>query len=482
MNAKLNEARKLLQAAQYYQVNPSAFIRDKIGDETFDYQDDILESINRNKVTAVRSTHSSGKSFIASRATASFLTNRPNSIVVTTAPTFRQVENVIWREIRGMHSTSKTPLGPKPLTTRWDITENWYAIGVSPRDPTSMQGFHAKGGDILVIVDEGAGVTEQMFEAIDGILTSAGARLLVIGNPTSVSGYFYSMFKNPTVHKIHISCFDTPNFKANNIKTIDDLKRFDPSKPYKIPYNFMLDPAWAYDKIHKWGIESPMFKSRVLGEFPDEDANTLIPLNMIDLASSEERRLLIPKGKPVYGHDIARYGDDSSVIHKRYGDWHTQPKVYKKEGLTQTTGRAVEALRDENGLYFIDITGGLGAGPYDRLVELGWEQVYGLNMSSSAIAKDEFINLRAELAFALRDKFMNGEIAIPDDDDLKAELSDIQYGISSDGRRYIEKKEDIKKRRNGKSPDRFDAMMMSYGQEQQGEAKLEIGTHSIWSD
>jgi hypothetical protein len=380
-----------------------------------------------------------------------------------------------------MHSTSKTPLGTKPLNTRWDINANWYAIGVSPRDPDSMQGFHAKGGDILVIVDEGAGVDEQMFEAIDGILTSPGARLLVIGNPTSVSGYFYGMFKNPTVSKIHISCFDTINFKANGIKNIDDLRNFDFSKPPIITHPYMLDPAWAYDKLFKWGADSPMFKSRVLGEFPDEDTNTLIPLNLIDLACTEERKLLIPKGAPAYGHDIARYGDDSSVIHKRYGDWHTMPKAYRKESTTKTAGRAVEALRDENAPYFIDITGGLGAGPYDRLVELGWEQVHGLNMSSKANNSEEFINLRAELAFLLRDKFLDCSIYIPDSDDLKAELSNVRYDIASDGRRKIERKEEIKKRMNGQSPDMFDAVMMSYAQASQGEGRMEVGSHSIWS-
>jgi hypothetical protein len=190
---------------------------------------------------------------------------------------------------------------------------------------------------------------------------------------------------------------------------------------------------------------------------------------------------LIPKGAPAYGHDIARYGDDSSVIHKRYGDWHTMPKAYRKESTTKTAGRAVEAWRDENAPYFIDITGGLGAGPYDRLVELGWEQVHGLNMSSKANNSEEFINLRAELAFLLRDKFLDGSIYIPDSDDLKAELSNVRYDIASDGRRKIERKEEIKKRMNGQSPDMFDAVMMSYAQASQGEGRMEVGSHSIWS-
>jgi hypothetical protein len=141
----------------------------------------------------------------------------------------------------------------------------------------------------------------------------------------------------------------------------------------------------------------------------------------------------------------------------------------------------VETLRDENGPYFIDITGGLGAGPYDRLIELGWKQVYGLNMSQSAIRKDEFINLRAELGWVLRDKFYENSIYIPSDDDLKAELSNILYDIASDGRRKLEPKEITKKRLNGRSPDRFDALMMSYATPQHGGGEVSVSKHSLWS-
>ena len=87
-------------------------------------------------------------------------------------------------------------------------------------------------------------------------------------------------------------------------------------------YPYALDPEWAYNALMNWGEDTPMFQSRVLGNFPDSDANTLIPLNLLDLASTDERRDLVPKGAPAYGHDIAREGDDNSVQHKRYGDWH----------------------------------------------------------------------------------------------------------------------------------------------------------------
>lgn len=474
------DAAAVLKANARYVQLPWKFVEEQLREELQPYQVEIIRSAFQNKTTASRSCHDSGKTFCFSRLAATWLSVFPDSVVITTAPTFKQVETQVWREIAGLDKQHPGVLSGTILKTRWDVGPNWYAIGVSPGDPTSIQGFHAKSGRVLVLVDEGAGVSADMFNAIEGLLTAAGSALVVNGNPTSVSGHFIEMFRNPRVHKIHISCFDTPNFKANGIRTLEDLRHFDMTKKV-ITRRWALDPEWAQEKLYQWGVDSPMFQSRVLGNFPDSDANSLIPLNLIDLAATEERRGLVPMGTPAYGHDIARYGDDDSVIHKRYGDWHCKPRVFHGDDTMVTAGRVVDALRDENGPYFLDITGGLGAGPYDRLRELGWKQVYGLNMSESAIRKDEFVNLRAELAWLLRDKFHEpAGIYIPDDDDLKAELSDVRYKMTSDGRRQLESKDDIKKRRNGRSPDRFDAMMMSYASPGQGSA-ANVAKHNMWS-
>lgn len=479
-----DQIQAILKQRVIWAKNGDQFVRDMFAEELQPYQTEIMRSVNEHVRTAVKSCHDSGKSYTASRLAGQYLATHPDSIVLTTAPTFRQVENVIWREIRGMYHKAVRPLGgDEPLKTRWEYSPNWYAIGISSRDSNAIQGFHSKSGDILIIVDEGAGVSEEVFEGIEALLTSGHARLLVIGNPTSLSGKFFRMFKDPTVNKISISCFDTGNFIANGIKTIDDLRNFDFTK-MQLPFPYLLNPSWAHHKLYDWGEDSPMFQSRVLGNFPEQDKNTLIPLNWLDAASTEERAELVPKGRAQYGHDIARYGDDNSPILKRYGDFIDSINVFKQEDTMMTAGRAVNALRDELGLYFIDITGGLGSGPYDRLVELGYPTVYGLNMSSRATDPETFINLRAELAWIVREKFRRGEIYIPDDDDLKAELSNIHYKIASDGRRQIESKDEIKKRLHGRSPDRADALFMSYANPEMGEKganKQGIGSNPIWN-
>lgn len=222
-----------------------------------------------------------------------------------------------------------------------------------------------------------------------------------------------------------------------------------------------------------------------MGNFPEQDTNTLIPLSWIEAATTDERRELVKKGRVAYGHDVGRYGGDESPIIKRYGDWVTPTIVHSMEDTMMTAGRAVDQLRDEPGDYYFDITGGLGAGPYDRLIELQYNNVYGLNMSSKATEPDEFINVRAEIAWTVRGKFERGEIYIdPHEEDLIAQLSNIKYKIDSRGRRQIESKDEIKKRTNGQSPDRADALFMSYAtpaMAEYGANKQGIGTHGIWS-
>lgn len=477
------QAEAIIKQRITYIERPESWVKDMLNEDLQPYQKRLFDSVMQNTRTAVRSCHDSGKSYSASRLAGLYLSTHPDSIVLTTAPTFRQVENIIWREVRGMYHKSVQPLGGyEPLKTRWEYSPNWYAIGVSSKNSDAIQGFHSKSGDILIIVDEGAGVSESTFEGIEALLTSGNAKLLVIGNPTSLSGKFYRMFKDPSVSKIHISAFDTGNFVENGIKNVEDLRNFDMTK-LKLPYPYLLNPEWAKHKLFDWGEDTPMFKSRVLGEFPEQDANTLIPLNWLDSASTDERKELVEQGRAQYGHDIARYGDDNSIILRRYGDWVDYIHAFRQEDTMQTAGRGVDALRDERGDYYIDITGGLGAGPYDRLVELNYPTVFGLNMSRSATNKKEYINLRAELAWIVRDKFKRGEIYIPDDDDLKAELSNIRYKLDSNGRRQIESKDEIKKRLHGKSPDRADALFMSYANRdmaERGANRHQIGRNSIW--
>ena len=141
-------------------------------------QDDILRSVFEHQRTTVKSCHGIGKTYIAARIVLAFLFAYKDSVVVTTAPTFRQVENILWREIRQAASRSVVKLGGNILKTKFEIDEKWYAIGISSDKDDNFQGFHAE--HLLVVGDEAAGIPENTMQVMEALMTSQGTHELLI--------------------------------------------------------------------------------------------------------------------------------------------------------------------------------------------------------------------------------------------------------------------------------------------------------------
>lgn len=456
-------ADEILAIQDALQSDPVYFVDEFTYDNAEDYQAAIMRSVWVNKITTVRSCHDVGKSWLSSRTALSFLSAYEDSYVLTTAPTFRQVENIIWRGIRSTYNNSKRPIGGRIFQTpRLDMGEEWFALGLSTKDPDMFQGFHPPSGRILVIVDEAAGVSEEIFIAIDSVLSSEGGRLLMIGNPTSINGRFYDTHhKYPDAKRFHISCFDTPNFKNNGIKNLDDLQNVDLSK-VEVTHPHLITPAWVHDKIRKWGIKSPMFQARCLGNFPSAQANTLIPLNTIEAAATDERREELEKKQAKQNvlhytaSDVARYGDDKTITGERYGAIVEPLIESSKEDVTETAGR-MKQFKPAAGV-FIDVDG-VGGGVADILRDDGIENVIDIHGAAAPYPDDTgltFVNLRAQIYWNLAERFKTGEISIPDDPELMAQLSAITYKITRRGIQIVEK-EVLKDPKNlGISPDKAD--------------------------
>lgn len=463
-------AQQVSLITQAIRLSPEYFVGQVIGEELEDYQARILNSVRDNPVTTVRSCHGIGKSFTAARAALWFMQSFEDAIVITTAPTFRQVEQIIWREMRGAYKLSKTKLGGRMYKTpRYEKGENWYAIGVSSDDSDRIQGFHAKSGHILIIGDEAAGLSEDTYVAIDSIASSLDARVLLIGNPTNLVGGFHKSHTTwPHTNKIHVGCFDTPNFIENGVENLQDLQEIDDDvietvKPH------LISVQWAKDKLRKWGINNPVFQARVLGEFPSAESNTLIPLHHLEAATSPERhaklkKLGLDKGF-VLGSDVARYGDDDSVITPRHGGIVDPQIIYSHESTTSTTGRLKGF--PERPIFTIVDEDGLGGGVVDQLLDDKVEGVIGIQNNSSPWPDDTgltFVNLRSQIYWHLRELFEKGLIALPTDtyqhEDILAELSGMHYFVTRRGI-MVESKDDLKKVLKH-SPDRGDSLAYSF--------------------
>ncbi|MCH7606590.1 MAG: hypothetical protein IH962_05485 [Chloroflexi bacterium] len=410
-------------------------------------QEEVLTALVENRRVAVKSGNGLGKGFCAAVAVLWFLYYHEQAIVLSTAPTFRQVRHILWRQIRRLHRRARDELGGKMLDTRWELEEDRYAIGLSADTADQFQGFHSP--NMLIVVDEAEGVSDEIYEAIESVMTSAAPRLLLIGNPTTVTGAFRRAFhqERQLYCTVTISAFDSPNVKEGQIV---------------IPG--LTTSEWVEERKEIWGEENPIYRARVLGEFPDQAEDTLIRLS--DIEAAVLRELPSRNGdaalevETVLAVDVARFGSDRSVILRRRGQVVEEIQTYRKMDTMQLAGWVVAAIREyEPSRMYIDEIG-VGAGVVDRLREEGYS-VRGINVARRARQDELFANQRAEGYWRLRELFASAQISIPADNQLMGELAALRYSYDSQGRILLESK-DSSRGRGLPSPDKADALMLAF--------------------
>lgn len=459
------ELRTLFDRAK---TDPVFFVENVVGmTQLWEKQRIILESLRDNSRTAVRSCNGAGKTFTTANAVTSFLTTNPQSIVVSTAPTARQVKDLLWQEINNIYRNSRYPLGGRCTTVNWTLGAKWFAVGLSTDDPNRFQGFHAE--HILGVIDEAAGVEAPIWEGMDAILTSSGARLLAIGNPTEASGRFYDAFSSPLYNKIHISAFDTPNFTENGI-TLEDIKTGAWEKKFKtMVYPALITPQWVAERFAEWGEDSPAFQSRVLGSFPLMGADTMLPLGWV-LRAKEREMDWADSDRCTMAVDVARFGDDESVVGIRRKNSLVSMEIFNNVDV-YTLSKACKAIADREKPEYIKVdVVGIGAGVADNL--RGWDyNAIDYVAQERAWSPEKHINRRTESWFNVREKFRKNEIVIPDDETLIGQLTAPKYKFDLSGRYVLESKDDMKKR-GLSSPDRADVVAMLFEDDDEYETSL----------
>jgi len=426
--------RRIAEVELYkFQNDPDYFFNEYLGAELWSKEKELLYSVKNNQKTTVRSNNSSGKTYTIARIGLWFLSAFPQSMVINTAPTHRQVENQYWREFRKAYKSAKRVIGGKLLKTQFNIAEDWYAIGFSTSNGEDgmekFQGWHAN--NVLIIVDEASGVHPKIFEAIQGALAGGGTvRLVYIGNPTKNTGDFADSFKDPSFNKIHISAYDIPNVKEG-----------------RVIIQGLATKEWVDDMIRKYGIDSDVVRVRVRGEFPKKEADTLIGVDLVEEAIGAERELY--GDEEIIGLDPARHGADTADFVYRKGNYAKVLETIESSDLMVLAGKAKKYLQEyPKALLRIDIIG-LGVGVFDRLREQDdiAERVQGVNSAVNATNSDEYKNLRAEgwddARLWLRDAVLDDD---PEHKEKWYQLAKPKYKILSSGQIQIESKEDMKKR------------------------------------
>ena len=469
MQAQLTPAQTALLITRA-QTDPGWWLTSILGASPWSKQVEICESVRDNQRTAVASSHGVGKSWIAARIVLWFLLSFRGSIAATTAPTFRQVQKVLWQEIRQAYRASKVPLGGRILQTELHLDDKWYAFGFSTDDANRFQGLHAP--HVLAVFDEAAGVSKEIWTAAEGILTSEHCRLLAIGNPTESAGPFYEMFREPGVSKIHISAFDTPNVQERRMV---------------IPG--LTTAEWVEDKRRRWGEQSPVYQSRVLGRFPADSATAVIPLSWVEAAVERWRAWKEDGGE--FGSltcaalDVSDGGEDRSFLALRYGTIVSEVRDVTQADAHATmalAGVVVAAVHGKRGAMAIVDSIGVGAGIVSRLREQE-VSVHAFNAAEGTDARDDsgelgFLNLRAAAWWGMRERLhpeTGDGICLPPDDDLIGDLTAPTWKVTSRGLVQVESKDDIRKRL-GRSTDRGDSVVMAFaaGQSAGGAAAAEV--------
>ena len=424
-------------AVKRLREDPLVFFRTVLGATLTPDQVRVVESVRDNRRTAAPAGHSVGKSFVAAGLALWYLVTRPGAKVVTTAPTWRQVVEVLWREIARAYGSALVPIGGKLSDTQLELGPNWFAMGLSTDDPTRFQGIHAP--HVMMIFDEATGVAHEIWDAAEAIAVGANDRFVAIGNPTDPTSRFKAVCESGKWNVVEINAENHPNIVEGRVVV--------PGGPTR---------DWIAERLEDYGgRDSNLYRARVLGKWPEQGDDALISMRDVEAAAM---RWTAPEGKPLAtGTDVARFGSDETILIAIHEGGVVAPAIVRKgqdlmatAGLIRSLGCRANAVDDT----------GLGGGVTDSLNEQG-HPILPVNFGESARDRERFVNRRTELWWNLREALRASRLALPADAQLHADLTNVKYGMHSAGRIKLEPKDAVKKRL-GRSPDRGDALALAW--------------------
>jgi len=419
-----------------YQEHPDWFVEDIIEVKPTSQQRDALRAIGEHPAVAVKSGHGTGKTAMEAWLIQWFLTMFPESRVPATAPTGHQLEDLLWPELRKWSAQSINAEDYDWTKTRFAIkgyADTWFAVPRSSNKPENMQGFHAD--HLLFVIDEASGVAQNVMEVVEGALTNDGAKLLMAGNPTILSGSFYNAFHRDAAFYVRFTFSST---ESDNVS-----------------------PAYADRIARKYGKESDVYRVRVEGKFPLGSPSQFIRLDLVEAAITQE---VDPEGMVFIGVDPARFGDDESVVCHRKGN-HVFPieGFYQLDGptLAGEVARIVKSYRaagyEQTIQVRVDETG-VGSSPVDFLRLLEQElNIIVIAFNFGGAGDDDYANAGTKIWADMKDRL--SVLQLPDDADLVGQMTSRNYKVKPDGKVILESKDDMKKR-GITSPDRADGLAL----------------------
>ncbi len=408
---------------------------------------------------ATASGHGIGKSALVAWIIKFILDTRPYSKGVVTANTSDQLRTKTWAELGKWHGYSLTEhlynltsgRGAMALKRRGTdekgipFGEKWACTAQTCREENSesFQGLHAANSTPFFIFDEASGIPDKIWEARTGGATDGEPMSFDFGNPTRKSGMFFENCIGRYRHRFNVRSIDSRDVAITNKEEMAE---------------------WATDR----GEESDFFKVKVRGVFPSAGSLQFINSDLVEVATKRER--IIDAHAPLLiGVDVARFGDDDTVIYPRVGyDARSWPaRRYNGLDTVQVANKVINYIRDFAQLgkpvvgLFVD-GGGLGAGVVDYLRHLGYNPIE-VQFGNKAMDGVTYRYRGDEMWGRMRDGM--DKLCIPPDIDLVAQLTQREYGYTLSGNRlHLETKTEMKKR-GLQSPDIADALALTFAED-----------------
>ena len=385
---------------------------------------------------AVASGHGIGKTALISWIVLWFIATRQHPQIIVTAGKKDQLTGKTWRELAKWNKLCMCGHWFHWTATKLEhvlFPETWFAHAIpwSKSAPENFAGTHEE--HVLVIFDEASAIDDVIWETTDGAMTTPGAMWIAFGNPTRSNGRF-------------AQCF-------GKLKNMWKSRHID-SRTCKMANRKLLD-SW----VEAYGEDSDFVRVRVRGLFPRAGNLQFIDLETVANAMRRKAENYQHAGK-VMAVDVARHGDDQSCIGKRQGNKVWPLQRLRITDLMQLASRIAEAIDEfEPDVCFIDATG-LGWGVVDRLHQLGYNQVIGVQTGEQADQPERFRNKRAENWYRLRE-WIQGGGCLPFEPELETELTEPEYGFDDKMRYVLESKEDMKAR-DLASPDGADTLSLMF--------------------
>ena len=439
---------ELAQAAGFiaktFKDDPEGYCKGVLGFTADRWQADVLSTINKYRRCAIRSGHGVGKTRLAASVVHWFMSTRSFPRIRCTANTEKQIMSVLWTELAKIHREAKNKELFEWTKTKFYLKAapevHWAeAIAWSEENSEAFAGIHEE--NVLYIMDEASAIPDIIWEVAQGAMTSDNARWLVLGNPTRNTGKFHECFgRNKWTdgetdtskwHTWTISCFDS---KRGNM------------------------PQYIAEIEREYGKDSDPYRVRVLGLPPMQETQQFISLELVETAIHKNVLGLEHEPK-ILGVDVARFGEDRSVLIERKGRHSKIIKVMHGQDTMAVTGAVMNAINEAKSgepydYVCVDVIG-VGSGVVDRLVEQGIE-VSAVNVAEKP-RMENMKNLRAELWQRMKDWLSEGHVP----EEMKDDLIGPQYSFDSSGRLVIERKEDMAKRGLA-SPDLADALALTF--------------------